>query len=85
MKEIAKEVEFSVRKIIDKKMKAIKDGETSNDDLLSMLLESNIKEIQQHKNKTAGMSIKDVIEGVSYSTWRGRRPRQFCWRGRWFR
>ncbi|KAM7497835.1 hypothetical protein LguiA_022249 [Lonicera macranthoides] len=62
MKEIAKEVEFLIRKIIDKKIKAIKDGETSNDDLLSMLLESNIKEIQQHKNKTISMSIKDVIE-----------------------
>ncbi|KAM7497824.1 hypothetical protein LguiA_022238 [Lonicera macranthoides] len=62
MKEIAKEVEFSVRKIIDKKMNAIKEGETSNNDLLSMLLEANIKEIQQHGNKSVGMSIKDVIE-----------------------
>ncbi|KAM7497837.1 hypothetical protein LguiA_022251 [Lonicera macranthoides] len=62
MKEIAKEVEFSIGKIIDKKIKAIKEGETSNDDLLSMLLESNIKEIQPHGNKIVGMSIKDVIE-----------------------
>ncbi|KAM7503150.1 hypothetical protein LguiB_002054 [Lonicera macranthoides] len=62
MKEIAKEVEFSVRKIIDKKMNAIKEGETCNDDLLSMLLEANIKEIQHHGNMSVGMSIKDVIE-----------------------
>ncbi|KAM7497834.1 hypothetical protein LguiA_022248 [Lonicera macranthoides] len=62
MKEIAKEVEFLVRNIIDKKMNAIKEGETSNDDLLSMLLEANNKEIQQHGNKSVGMSIKDVIE-----------------------
>ncbi|KAM7460408.1 hypothetical protein LguiB_036233 [Lonicera macranthoides] len=62
MKEIAKEVEFLVRKMIDKKINAIKEGETSNDDLLSMLLEANIKEIQQHGNKSVGMSIKDVIE-----------------------
>ncbi|KAM7503157.1 hypothetical protein LguiB_002061 [Lonicera macranthoides] len=62
MKEIAKEVEFLVRNIIDKKMNAIKEGEMSNDDLLSMLFEANIKEIQQHGNKSVGMSIKDVIE-----------------------
>ncbi|KAM7497833.1 hypothetical protein LguiA_022247 [Lonicera macranthoides] len=62
MKEIAKEVEFLVRNIIDKKMNAIKEGETSNDDLLSMLLEGNNKEIQQHGNRSVGMSIKDVIE-----------------------
>ncbi|KAL0290572.1 UNVERIFIED_CONTAM: Secologanin synthase [Sesamum calycinum] len=42
-------------------MKAIKAGETAGDDLLGLLLESNLKEIEQHGNKF-GMSLKEVIE-----------------------
>ncbi|KAK6157530.1 hypothetical protein DH2020_011778 [Rehmannia glutinosa] len=42
-------------------MKAIKAGEASSDDLLDILLESNVKEIEQHGNKF-GMSLKEVIE-----------------------
>ncbi|KAM7503129.1 hypothetical protein LguiB_002033 [Lonicera macranthoides] len=60
MKEIYKEVKISLQKIIDKKMVAMNEGETS-DDLLGILLESNMKEIQ-HGNKSTGMSINDVIE-----------------------
>ncbi|KAI3465868.1 hypothetical protein Pfo_022531 [Paulownia fortunei] len=61
MKEIAKEVQSSVLGIINKRMKAIEAGEASNDDLLSILLESNFKEIQQHGDKF-GMSFQEVIE-----------------------
>ncbi|KAK6134419.1 hypothetical protein DH2020_031851 [Rehmannia glutinosa] len=61
MKEIVKEVESSVLGIIHKRMKAIKAGEASSDDLLGILLESNVKEIEQHGNKF-GMSLKEVIE-----------------------
>ncbi|KAM7497795.1 hypothetical protein LguiA_022209 [Lonicera macranthoides] len=60
MEEISKEVNFSLQKIIDKKMATITKGEAS-DDLLGMLLESNMKEIE-HGSKSVGMSIKDVIE-----------------------
>ncbi|KAK6142303.1 hypothetical protein DH2020_022651 [Rehmannia glutinosa] len=61
MKEIAKEVQSSIMGIINKRMKAIEAGEASNEDLLSILLESNFKEIQQHGNKF-GMSFQEVIE-----------------------
>ncbi|KAK6142260.1 hypothetical protein DH2020_022608 [Rehmannia glutinosa] len=61
MTEIAKEVQSSILGIINKRMKAIEAGEASNEDLLSILLESNFKEIQQHGNKF-GMSFQEVIE-----------------------
>ncbi|KAM7503131.1 hypothetical protein LguiB_002035 [Lonicera macranthoides] len=64
MKEIYKEVKISLQKIIDKKMVAMNEGETS-DDLLGTLLESNMKEIQ-HGNKSDGMSINDVIEECKF-------------------
>ncbi|GMP67957.1 hypothetical protein CsSME_00027747 [Camellia sinensis var. sinensis] len=63
MKEIDKEVQASLKVIINKRLKAMKEGETNNDDLLGILLESNLKEIEQHgNNKKVGMSIKEVIE-----------------------
>ncbi|NP_001291324.1 cytochrome P450 CYP72A219-like [Sesamum indicum] len=61
MNKIVREVESSVLGIINKRMKAIKAGETAGDDLLGLLLESNLKEIEQHGNKF-GMSLKEVIE-----------------------
>ena len=64
MKEIYKEVKFTLQKIIDKKMAAMNEGETS-DDLLGILLESNMKEIQDG-NKSIGMSINDVIEECKF-------------------
>ncbi|KAL3502791.1 hypothetical protein ACH5RR_037240 [Cinchona calisaya] len=61
IKEIWKEVQATVKEIIDKRVEAIKAGESSDDDLLSTLLESNLKEIEQG-DKNSGMSINDVIE-----------------------
>ncbi|KAL0353990.1 UNVERIFIED_CONTAM: cytochrome [Sesamum angustifolium] len=61
MNEIVREVESSVLGIVNKRMKAIKAGETAGDDLLGLLLESNLKEIEQHGNKF-GMSLEEVIE-----------------------
>ncbi|KAL0443795.1 UNVERIFIED_CONTAM: cytochrome [Sesamum latifolium] len=61
MNEIVREVESSVLGIVNKRMKAIKAGESAGDDLLGLLLESNLKEIEQHGNKFA-MSLKEVIE-----------------------
>ncbi|XP_057463303.1 cytochrome P450 CYP72A219-like isoform X2 [Actinidia eriantha] len=63
MKEIDREVRTSLRCIIDKKIEAIRAGEASNDDLLGIMLGSNLREIEQHGNsKKVGMSIDEVIE-----------------------
>ncbi|XVF18414.1 hypothetical protein REPUB_Repub11eG0019400 [Reevesia pubescens] len=63
MKMTDKDIKDSVREIIRKREKAIKAGEGSNDDLLGILVESNIREIQAHgDHKNMGISIDEVIE-----------------------
>ncbi|KAM7472525.1 hypothetical protein LguiA_010708 [Lonicera macranthoides] len=63
MKEINNELKSMLRKIINKRVKAMKAGEASEDDLLGVLLDSNFKEIQRLGNKkNSGMTIDDVIE-----------------------
>ncbi|KAL9994785.1 putative 11-oxo-beta-amyrin 30-oxidase [Helianthus debilis subsp. tardiflorus] len=59
---IDKEVKWSIRRIIDKRLKAMKAGEGNYHDLLGIMLESNIKEVEQYQNKTHGMTINEVIE-----------------------
>ncbi|KAI7724469.1 hypothetical protein M8C21_005690, partial [Ambrosia artemisiifolia] len=62
MKEIDRLVKDSVRSIIDKRVVSMKDGVTRNDDLLSILLDSNNKEIKEQKCKDFGLSFEEVIE-----------------------
>lgn len=63
MKNIDKEIQSLLRGIINKKEKAMRAGQAASDDLLGLLLESNMREIREHKSKTyTGMSIQDVIE-----------------------
>ncbi|KAL2497000.1 Cytochrome [Forsythia ovata] len=62
MKEIEKEVQASIRDIINRRLKAVEAGEARNDDLLGILLESNFQEIEQRGNKCFGMSIDEVVE-----------------------
>ncbi|KAK9071515.1 hypothetical protein SSX86_010084 [Deinandra increscens subsp. villosa] len=62
MKAIDKEVKYSIRSIIENRLKEMKAGEGNYDDLLGIMLESNIKEVEQHQNKTHGMTINEVIE-----------------------
>ncbi|XP_059286609.1 cytochrome P450 CYP72A219-like isoform X1 [Lycium ferocissimum] len=62
VKQIANEVRSLVLGIINKRIREMKEGEATKDDLLGILLESNFKEIQMHENKNFGMTIDDVIE-----------------------
>ncbi|XP_058779452.1 cytochrome P450 72A68-like [Vicia villosa] len=63
MKEIDRDVRASLTNMINKREKALKAGEATKDDLLSILLESNHKEMEEHgDNKNVGMSLEDVIE-----------------------
>ncbi|KAI4351463.1 hypothetical protein L6164_005832 [Bauhinia variegata] len=62
MKKIARDIEISLKGIINKREKTQKAGEATMSDLLGILCESNQKEIQDHGNKNDGMSIRDVIE-----------------------
>ena len=65
MKEIEREIQDLLMGIIYKREKASKGR---NDDLLGILMESNSREIKEFGNKkSAGMSIKDVIEECKYS------------------
>ncbi|CAL5187254.1 unnamed protein product [Lathyrus oleraceus] len=63
MKQIDRDVKASLTNMINKREKALKAGEATHDDLLSILLESNHKEMEEHgNNKNVGMSLEDVIE-----------------------
>ncbi|XP_060201191.1 cytochrome P450 CYP72A219-like [Lycium barbarum] len=61
MKQIFNEVKALVLAIINKRMRMIEAGK-EHDDLLGILMASNLKEIQQHGHKKFGMSIDEVIE-----------------------
>ncbi|XP_058734749.1 cytochrome P450 72A15-like [Vicia villosa] len=63
MKAIDKEIRTSLMKIIDRRLKAIKAGEPTNNDLLGILLESNYKESEKASGG-GGMSLREVIDEV---------------------
>ncbi|XP_024990055.1 cytochrome P450 CYP72A219-like [Cynara cardunculus var. scolymus] len=62
MKEIDQKVKASIRSIIDRRVVAMKAGESNHDDLLGILLNSNYKETKKGTNKTSGLSIDEIIE-----------------------
>ncbi|KAL8246789.1 hypothetical protein R6Q59_008005 [Mikania micrantha] len=62
MKAIDSEVQHSIRHIVNNRIKAMKAEEGNYDDLLGIMLESNIKEVKQHENKSHGMTINEIIE-----------------------
>ncbi|KAL8508036.1 hypothetical protein ACS0TY_018556 [Phlomoides rotata] len=62
MKEIEKEIQASIRGIINRRIEATKAGKASHEDFLGILLDSNFQEIEEHGNKSFGMSIDEVVE-----------------------
>ncbi|RZS03904.1 hypothetical protein BHM03_00034163, partial [Ensete ventricosum] len=62
LKEADREIRGLLRGIIKKREQAIKLGKARNDDLLGLLMESNLEHFQEHGNKNAGMTTEDVIE-----------------------
>ncbi|KAK1410578.1 hypothetical protein QVD17_37115 [Tagetes erecta] len=62
MKAIDNKVNHLIRSIIDNKLKAMKAGEGNYDDLLGIMLDSNNKMVEQHQNKSHGITIEEVIE-----------------------
>ncbi|XP_020554498.1 cytochrome P450 CYP72A219-like [Sesamum indicum] len=62
LRAITKQIQSLLRGMINQREKAMERGEIIHSDLLSILMESNFKEIQEHGNKNVGLSIEDVIE-----------------------
>ncbi|XP_074311191.1 cytochrome P450 72A397-like [Silene latifolia] len=63
MKKVDDEIQSLLKGIIDKRKKAMDAGEAAKDDLLGILLESNLKETQSHgRNKRLAMSFRDMID-----------------------
>lgn len=66
MKEICRIVNHKIRCIVEARMKAMKAGEACAEDLLGLLLKSNMEEIDEQggggNKDDVGMSIQDVIE-----------------------
>ncbi|KAK3419821.1 hypothetical protein EUGRSUZ_G00587 [Eucalyptus grandis] len=61
MKEIDHKVRGLLEDVVTKREKAMKEGGVDEDDLLGLLLKSNMKEIQESGHQK-GMSIEDVIQ-----------------------
>ena len=64
MKQIGREVRTVLMGIIAKREKAIQNGETTTNDLLGLLLESNMREMGQNgkSDSSLGMTTNDVID-----------------------
>ncbi|XP_075497911.1 cytochrome P450 CYP72A219-like [Primulina tabacum] len=62
MKEIDREVQSSIKALINRRVNAMKSGEVRSDDLLGLLLESNNQEIVLQGNKSFGTNIEEVVE-----------------------
>ncbi|KAF3339942.1 cytochrome P450 CYP72A219-like protein [Carex littledalei] len=64
MMQNSREIQTHLRGIIAKREKAIQNGETTKDDLLGLLLESNMREMGQNgkSDSSLGMTTHEVIE-----------------------
>ncbi|KAL6592712.1 hypothetical protein ACP70R_049387 [Stipagrostis hirtigluma subsp. patula] len=61
MKQIAAEIEGSLRRIIAKRENALRTGTATSDDLLGLLLESNMEHCRGKGDSNAGITTDDVI------------------------
>ncbi|KAL3502802.1 hypothetical protein ACH5RR_037251 [Cinchona calisaya] len=62
MEQIVKYVADSIREIINSRLNKMRAGESCDDDILGLLLQSNSEEVDKHGNKDYGMTIEEVIE-----------------------
>ncbi|TVU35855.1 hypothetical protein EJB05_17762, partial [Eragrostis curvula] len=62
MHQISKEVNSILRGMIGKRIEAIKEGKNTKDDLLGLLLQSNMRHADENGQSSMGMTIDDVIE-----------------------
>ncbi|KAL6842592.1 hypothetical protein ACP4OV_027436 [Aristida adscensionis] len=62
MRQINKEVNSILRELVGKRIQAMNEGESNNDDLLGLLLESNMRHTDENGQSSLGMTIEDVIE-----------------------
>lgn len=62
MYQINNEIESILRGLIGKRIQAMEGGESTKDDLLGLLLESNMRHTNENGKSSTGMTIEDVIE-----------------------
>ena len=62
MRQINREVETILRGLVGKRIQAMKEGEPTKDDLLGLLLESNMRDTDGNCQSSLGMTIEDDIE-----------------------
>ncbi|BAH91201.1 cytochrome P450 CYP72A616 isoform X4 [Oryza sativa Japonica Group] len=62
MHQIKKEIDSILRGLIGKRMQAMREGESTKDDLLGLLLESNMRHTAEHGQSSQGLTIEEVIE-----------------------
>jgi cytochrome P450 len=62
MRQIIKEVNSILRGVVGKRIEAMKEGDNTKDDLLGLLLESNMRHTDENSKSSLGMTIEDVIE-----------------------
>ncbi|CAM0908254.1 unnamed protein product [Alopecurus aequalis] len=62
MRTIDREIESILQGLIGKRMQAMREGESTKDDLLGLMLEANMRENDGNIPSVTGMTIKEVIE-----------------------
>ncbi|TXG53804.1 hypothetical protein EZV62_019060 [Acer yangbiense] len=78
MRQIYGEVRGLLRGITEKREKSIHTGNDEKDDLLSLLLKSNMKELQKNQDSNAGMTQKMSLKNASCFTLLVRRQQLIC-------